>query len=128
MTVLCSLSLQVSIVVLAAPAVCFTCAKREAGTGVFRAFSPAVYGPRLGDVIQSNQNGNSYDFNYAKSHASYFSHSAIVVATGVDGTGKYVRTVGGKENDTVNFMIVRLSSSGLIKQPGSAPKYYISII
>jgi hypothetical protein len=97
-------------------------------TGVFRAFSPTVYAPKIGDIIQTNQPGLSYDFNYAKSHQSYFSHSAIVVEAGSDGEGKFVRTVGGNEGDTVGRMTVRLKSSGLIKPVPSAPKYYISVI
>jgi hypothetical protein len=107
----------------------YAAAKNAANnTGVFRAYPVTVYAPKIGDIIQNNRNGHSYDFNYAKSHDAYESHSAIVVEEGSDGAGRYVRTVGGNEGDKVGDRIVRLKSNGLIKQPTSTPKYYISVI
>jgi hypothetical protein len=97
-------------------------------TGVFRAFPVNVYAPKVGDIIQNNRNGNGYDYNFAKANGSYESHSAIVVEEGSDGSGRYVRTVGGNEGDKVGDRVVRLTSAGLIKQPASTPKYYICVI
>lgn len=98
------------------------------GSGVFQAFDVSAYAPRVGDIIQNNRNGNAYNFAYAKSHSAYESHSAIVVEEGTDGSGRYVRTIGGNEGDRVGEKVVRLNNSGLIKQPSSTPKYYISVI
>jgi hypothetical protein len=107
----------------------FQAAKNAASnTGVFRAFSPLSYAPKIGDIIQNNRGGAAFDFNYAKAHKNYASHSAIVVEEGSDGSGRYVRTIGGNESDRVGERIVRVSQNGLIKQPQSAPKYYISVI
>ena len=97
-------------------------------TGVFRAFPVNVYAPKIGDIIQNNRNGNSYDYSFAKANSSYQSHSAIVVEEGSDGGGRYVRTVGGNEGDKVGDRVVRLNSDGLIKQPTSTPKYYICVL
>jgi Uncharacterized protein conserved in bacteria len=102
-------------------------ANANAGTGVFRAFSPSAYAPKIGDIIQNNR-GNTFDFAYATNHDSYPSHSAIVVEEGVDGSGRYVRTVGGNEGDTVGDRVVRLTNAGLMKAPSAAPDYYISVI
>ena len=103
-------------------------ANAVSSTGVFRAFPVNVYAPKIGDIIQNNRNGNSYDYNFAKANSSYQSHSAIVVEEGSDGGGRYVRTVGGNEGDKVGDRVVRLNSAGLIKQPASTPKYYICVI
>ena len=78
----------------------YAAAKNAANqTGVFRAFAVTDYAPKVGDIIQNNRNGHAYDFNYAKSHSAYESHSAIVVEEGSDGAGRYVRTIGGNEGD-----------------------------
>jgi len=98
------------------------------GTGVFRAFPVSEYAPKVGDIIQNNRNGNAFDYRYAKSHDSYASHSAIVVEEGSDGSGRYVRTVGGNEGDRVGDRVVRLTNTGLIGQPSSAPRYYICVV
>jgi hypothetical protein len=96
--------------------------------GVFRAYSPNAYAPKIGDIVHNNRNGNKYDFAYAAANKQYYSHSAIVVEEGVDGSGRYVRTVGGNEGDRIGDNIVRLRSNGLIRQPSSDPTYYISVI
>lgn len=106
----------------------WACDNASAGTGLFRAFDITVYAPKLGDIIQNNRNGNNFDFAHARSHNSYESHSAIVVEEGTDGSGRYVRTVGGNEGDTVGDAIVRLNAAGLIRQPSSDPKRYICVI
>ena len=107
----------------------FAAAKNAAnGTGMFRAFPIDVHAPKVGDIIQNNRGGNEFTFTHAKTHDSYMSHSAIVVEEGADGAGRYVRTIGGNEGDKVGDRVVRLTVSGLIKQPSTAPKYYISVI
>ena len=84
------------------------------------------YSPQIGDIIQNNRDGNSFDFDFAASNGDYKSHSAIVVETGVDGQGKYLLTIGGNENDTVGRRIVRLQANGRVKQP--MPDHFICII
>lgn len=107
----------------------FKAAKNAAQeTGVFRARRIDVYAPKIGDIIQNNRDGNSFDFQHAASDNDYKSHSAIVVEEGQDGSGRYVRTVGGNEGNKVGDSIVRLRSSGLIRQPSSDPSYYICVI
>lgn len=98
------------------------------GVGVFRAWPVASYAPKIGDIIHNNRDGNSYDYAYAAANNAYYSHSAIVVEEGVDGNGRYVRTVGGNEGNSVGDRVVRVNASGLIKQPPTDPKYYISVI
>jgi hypothetical protein len=98
------------------------------GTGVFRAYPVSDYAPQVGDIIQNNRGHVSYTFQYAKTHKSYPSHSAIVVEEGADGSGRYVRTIGGNEGNKVGQRIVRLNARGFIRPPASAPKYYISVI
>lgn len=84
------------------------------------------YTPKIGDIIQNNRNGHAYDFKYAKSNANYESHSAIVVELGDDSNGKYLRTIGGNEGDTVGRRKIRLYKDGRIKQP--IENHFISII
>lgn len=97
-------------------------------TGVFRGRRLSEYAPKIGDIIQNNRNGNTFDFNFAANNDSYESHTAIVVEEGTDGNGRYVRTIGGNESDTVGDRIVRLKANGLIKQPSTDPKRYICVI
>lgn len=99
-----------------------------ATAGVFRGFAPASYAPKIGDIIQNNRDGNTFDFAYATANNGYFSHSAIVVEEGNDGNGRYVRTIGGNEDDSVGDRIVRLKSNGLIKPPSPGSSYFISVI
>jgi hypothetical protein len=96
--------------------------------GVFRAYAVSDYAPQVGDIIQNNRAGNAFTFAYAKTHSSYPSHSAIVVEEGIDGAGRYVRTIGGNEGDKVGEKVVRLTAQGMVRQPTSAPRYYISVI
>jgi hypothetical protein len=95
-------------------------------TGVFRAFDIASYAPQLGDIIQNNRDGNSFDYQYAKTHKSYVSHSAIVIEVGVDSNGSYATTIGGNESDSIRMKLVRLNANGLIKQRPTGS--YISVI
>jgi hypothetical protein len=95
-------------------------------TGVFRAYDLNAYAPDVGDIIHNNRDGYKFDYNYAKTHDSYESHSAIVIERGIDSQGGYVLTVGGNESDSIRKKLIRLTASGLIKQRESNP--YISII
>lgn len=95
-------------------------------TGLFRGFNIADYAPQIGDIIQNNRDGNSYDFNFARNNAQYDSHSAIVVETGQDPNGRYALTIGGNESDSVRRKIVRLKPDGKIKQRTTSP--FISVI
>src|SRR4029450_6441137 len=65
------------------------------GTGVFRALPVNVRGPTIGDIIQVNRNGQTFDYAFAETHAQYASHSAIVVEVGSDSAGRYAVAVGG---------------------------------
>ena len=95
-------------------------------TGSFRAFPITNYSPNLGDIIQNNRNGNSFNYDYARMHSSYESHSAIVIETGRDSGGRYALTVGGNESDSVGKKLIRLDNDGLvIQRPHSS---YICVI
>jgi hypothetical protein len=105
----------------------FRCIQNAANaTGVFRAFDIETYAPQVGDIIQNNRSGNRFSFQYAASHRSYASHSAIVVEVGTDSRGGYATTIGGNESDSIRMKLVRLNARGLIKQRTSGP--YISVI
>ena len=95
-------------------------------TGVFRGFPIDIYKPQIGDIIQNNRNGNNFDFEFAKEHDSYESHSAIVIEVGQDNRGHYALTTGGNESNSVRQSIVRLDENGFIRQRPNSP--YISII
>ncbi|MEI8698162.1 DUF2272 domain-containing protein [Mesorhizobium sp. ISC15] len=96
--------------------------------GVFRGRRLNQYAPKIGDIIQNNRGGNTFDFDHAAAHNDYESHSAIVVEEGIDGNGRYVRTIGGNEADSVGDKIVRLSARGLIRQPSTDPHRYMCVI
>lgn len=100
-------------------------ANTSAGTGVFRGHPTSEYAPKLGDILHNNRSGNSFDFAFAKTHKSYESHSAIVMEVGVDTKGRYLRTIGGNESDSVGMKEVRLDAKGFIK---NASGLYISVI
>lgn len=93
--------------------------------GVFRGRDPAVYAPKLGDILQNNRGTNHYDFAYARTHATYLSHSAIVYEVGSDNKGKYLRTIGGNEDDSVGLKEVRLDARGRVK---NTDKVFIAVI
>ncbi|MBC3872475.1 DUF2272 domain-containing protein [Undibacterium flavidum] len=90
-------------------------------TGVFRARKINEYAPKIGDIIQNNRGGNSFDYAYASAHRDYPSHSAIVVETGVDSNGRYALTIGGNESDSIRSKIVRVDNKGLIIQRIKSP-------
>jgi hypothetical protein len=96
-----------------------------AGTGGFWGHPVDAHAPKLGDIVQNNRSGNQFDFDHARRKTSYASHTAIVVEVGQDPAGKYLRTIGGNEGDTVGLREVRLDAKGRVKQVGTR---YISVI
>lgn len=95
-------------------------------TGVFRAHKITDYKPKPGNILHNNRIGNSFDYEHAKTHASYESHSAIVIEVGEDLNGKYALTIGGNEGDSIRVKEVRLDKNGFIKQRDKNP--FIAII
>ncbi|MCD9185489.1 MAG: DUF2272 domain-containing protein [Pyrinomonadaceae bacterium] len=95
-------------------------------TGVFRGVDITKDKPAVGDIIQNNRNGETFNFQFAKNNADYASHSAIVVETGVDSEGGFALTIGGNEGDSIRRKIVRLDAQGFIKQRTANP--FISLI
>ena len=79
-------------------------------TGVFRGFRIIDHAPQVGDIIQNNRGGSTFDFDFARTHKSYASHSAIVVEIGTDAQGGFALTVGGNESDSVRETVVRLQT------------------
>jgi hypothetical protein len=65
------------------------------GDGVFQGFDISVQKPAVGDIIQNNRRGNTFDFAFARTHTQYESHSAIVVEIGQDTQGGFAFCVGG---------------------------------
>lgn len=100
-------------------------ANATANTGVFRGHPITDYAPKIGDILQNNRSGNTFDFNYARTHNAYESHSAIVMEVGLDNKGRYLRTIGGNEGDSVGMRELRLDAKGFLKVP---PKSYIAVI
>jgi hypothetical protein len=96
-----------------------------AGVGVFRGHAPNAYAPQVGDIVHNNRGQNQFAFEFATTHKMYESHSAIVIEVGVDSRGRYLRTAGGNESDSVGLKEVRLTPSGAVK---NASALYISII
>ncbi|MFT8243767.1 DUF2272 domain-containing protein [Roseomonas sp. BN140053] len=88
----------------------------ETNRGLFRAFPFREVSPAVGDLVQWNQPGNTFDFAHAEAHAQYPSHSAIVVATGQDASGRFVQTIGGNEGDSVRRTRIQLDHTGLIAE------------
>lgn len=94
-------------------------------TGVFHGRELGQHAPKVGDILQNNRSGGSVDFRFAATHKQYKSHSAIVMEVGVDNRGKYLRTIGGNESDSVGMKEVRLTQAGLVRNPNGL---YISVI
>lgn len=100
-------------------------ANAASGTGAFRGHDVTAYAPKLGDILHNNRSGHSYDFAFAAANKSYESHSAIVFEVGSDNKGRYLRTIGGNEGDSVGLKEVRLSPAGKVLNPKGL---YISVI
>jgi hypothetical protein len=95
------------------------------GTGVFQGFDITAQAPHIGDIIQNNRGGNTFDFAFARTHTKYESHSAIVVEVGHDTDGPFALTIGGNEHDSIRRTLVRLDAQGLIKQ---FSKHFICVV
>jgi hypothetical protein len=91
------------------------------GVGVFQGTEITAHAPGVGDIIQHNRGGHSFDFAFAKTHSNYVSHSVIVIEVGQDTKGRFAFCVGGNESDSVRRTVVRLDSSGFIKQRDGNP-------
>lgn len=94
--------------------------------GVFKGRKINEYKPKIGDILHNNRLGSIFDFEYAKNHDSYASHSAIIIEIGEDNKGKYALTIGGNEGDSIRVKEIRLDKDGFVKQRLANP--YISII
>lgn len=93
--------------------------------GSFHGRRPDDYAPKPGDLLQNNRGGGEYNFDYAATHKQYQSHSAIVIEVGSDNVGRYLRTVGGNESDSVGLKEVRLDARGRVK---NADGLYIAVV
>lgn len=100
-------------------------ANAQSGNGVFHGRRLSEYAPKTGDILHNNRAGNRFDFDFAKANKEYKSHSAIVIEVGTDNRGRYLRTVGGNEADSVGMKEVRLTARGFVKNNDGL---YISII
>ena len=96
----------------------------DSGTGVFRAFPINRVAPQLGDIVQYNRGRKTFDFEFARTHRSYISHSTIVVDDNpdlADENGRFALVVGGNEGDSVRRTKLRLTATGLIKPRAASP-------
>jgi hypothetical protein len=89
--------------------------------GVFRGLHIDDHAPAVGDIIQHNRGGHSFDFDFAKTHTSYESHSVIVIEVGQDTKGRFAFCVGGNESDSIRRTVIRLDSKGFIRQREGNP-------
>lgn len=89
--------------------------------GAFRGVKIDAESVRVGDIIQNNRGGSHHDFEFAKTHPTYISHSAIVVARGEDHRGKFALTIGGNESDSIRRVRVQLDDDGTIRQRVNSP-------
>jgi hypothetical protein len=95
-------------------------------TGVFRGREITAHTPNVGDIIQANRGGTTFDFEHARTHSNYPSHSVIVVALGQDAQGRFALCIGGNESDSIRQTRVPLTPDGFIRQRGRNP--FICII
>ncbi len=96
------------------------------GTGVFHGLEISAHAPNVGNIIQNNRGGTTHDFDFARTHKNYASHSAIVAEIGLDSNGGFALTIGGNEGNSVRRTVVRLNTQGFIKQRTNNP--FICII
>ena len=100
----------------------------EAGFGLFRGYPIMECAPSVGDIVHLNRPNKSLTFQYAATHEKYESHSAIVVATGHDSSGRFALTIGGNEDfpGSVRRRKIPVDEDGLIIQNPAKP--FISVI
>lgn len=96
------------------------------GRGVFHGLPIDQHAPNVGDIIHHNRGKTKFDFNHAKTHSQYKSHSVIVVFLGQDGLGRFALCIGGNEGDAIRRTKVRLTPQGFILQRARHP--FISVI
>jgi hypothetical protein len=78
----------------------------------------------IGDIIQNNRTSPHRNFNFAKTHRNYKSHSMIVVEVGLDSAGPYALAIGGNEGDAIRRNRIALNQQlRIIQRP---PHVYIS--
>lgn len=95
------------------------------GIGVFRGHPVNDYAPKVGDILHNNRSGHTFTYDFARTNSKYESHSAIVVEVGIDPQGRYLRTIGGNESDSVGLKEVRLHPTGKVRNKDGL---YISVI
>lgn len=100
-------------------------ANANSGNGHFFGRPVSEYQPKVGDILHNNRAGNNFNYAFAATHKQYESHSAIIFEVGHDNRGRYLRTIGGNEDDSVGMKEVRLTSKGIVKNTDGL---YISII
>ena len=103
----------------------FAIQNAQNGTGMFHGRKVSGYAPKVGDILQNNRAGNNFDFAHAAANTAYASHSAIVMEVGIDNVGRYLRTIGGNEADSVGLKEVRLNANGVVRNGNGL---YISVI
>ncbi|HEU4560243.1 MAG TPA: DUF2272 domain-containing protein [Longimicrobium sp.] len=91
------------------------------GTGVFRGRRITEHAPQVGDIIQNNRIGSTFNYDFARKNPNYPSHTAIVVKVDSDAAGPFALTIGGNEGDSIRRKVVRLTRDGLIKQRTNNP-------
>lgn len=102
-------------------------ANADAGRGVFRGRRVTEYGPRLGDLIHHNRSGGTLNFDFAREHAGYPSHSCIVVDFETRQGVRHAVTIGGNEflaagSGTVGKKSFALDANGFLDQGAIGPK------
>jgi hypothetical protein len=102
-------------------------ANAVAGTGVFRGHRITEHAPKLGDLIHHNRNGGTFDFDFARTHPFYNSHSAIVIDFETRHGVRHAITVGGNESNTVGKKAFPLRPDGLLDQSALGVKL-ISVV
>jgi hypothetical protein len=95
--------------------------------GVFRGHPITSYAPKLGDIIHHNRSGGTLTFEFARAHAGYPSHAAVVVDLVIRNGVKTAVTIGGNEglahgSGTVGQKFFPLDASGLLDQAHIGPK------
>lgn len=98
----------------------------RAGVGLFHGVDIDAHAPAVGDLVQNNRLGTTFDFAHAASHSQYKSHSAVVVEVGQDSVGRFALTIGGNEGNSIRRTVVRLRPDGRVRQRAGNP--YICVV